>query len=354
MKVKEILKTTGIIRTTADETLAAVLANLPSSHSAAFVFDSEDYKNYLGVVSPYYTMIRTTYPPETKVETVLFHCPKLSLTDDLTEAVRLMNESKIHYLPVFDAKRAFVGIATARRIMRKLLDENLLNISVADVLAKKKQLITINENQQVSEALSVFKTNKVSKLVCVDDHSHLRGVLTYYDLIALSLSPKFRISYGDRAGNRHKDWQMPVKNFMKTYVLTLKPTDTLSLAASMILDKEIGSVVVLDNNKKPIGIITTKDIISVILENEVNSYSDIDIKNIKGKELVSIELFLKRLFRKTQKKDFAVKFFAEKDGKVFKLRLDIKIKDQSYHFDREGKNLSELIAKLDKAIEEVV
>ncbi|GIW62889.1 MAG: hypothetical protein KatS3mg090_0715 [Patescibacteria group bacterium] len=354
MKVKDILKTDGIIKTTPDETLSAVLSNLPSSHSAAFVFESNDYKNYLGVVSPYYTMIRTSYPPETKVETVIFHCPKLSVDDELKEAVRLMNESKIHYLPVFNSKMQFVGIATARRVMRKLLDDNLLNISIADILANKRTLLTINENKQVSEALSIFKSEKISKLVCVDDHNHLRGVLTYYDLITLGLSPKFRISYGDRAGNRQKDWQMPVKNLMKTYVLTLKPSDTLSLAAQMILDKEIGSIVVVDNNKKPVGIITTKDIISVILSNQPKQYADIDIKGIQGQDLKSVQIFIDRLIKKAQKKDFTFSFFAEKDGKVFKLKLQILIKNETKFFNQEGKNLSELISKLDKAVEELI
>ena len=75
MKVAEILKTEGIFKSTKDETLGTVLNNLSSSHDAAFIFEDKDFKKYLGVINPYYALIKSNYPPDTKVERAIFHAP---------------------------------------------------------------------------------------------------------------------------------------------------------------------------------------------------------------------------------------------------------------------------------------
>ncbi len=357
MKVREILKTSGIIKATKDETLGTILNNLSSSHDAAFIFQDEKYERYMGVVTPYHTVIKSHYPPNTKAEKVLFHAPKLKPDTTLDKAAALMNESKVHYLPVFDEKARFLGIATARRIIRWLLNTKRLDVGISEILAEKRPLVKVFEDITVQEALHYFRSEKVSKLVVVDSHQHLRGVLAYFDLIPFSLFPKQRISLGDRAGDKQS--AMPnakVKNIMRQLVLTLSPEDTMRKAAELILEKEIGSVIITDRENRPVGIITTKDILNIFNRSVFKvSFSEVEIKNVKDKHLPHIKAFVQRLLKKAEKRGFTVFVWVEeeKKGGVIKMRIRVQKGKEVLYFKKEDKNLKHLLKRMDEALEEL-
>ncbi len=359
MKVAEVLKTEGIIKASKDESLGAVLNNLSSSHDAAFVFEDDDFKKYLGVINPYYCLVKRFYPPETKVEKVLFHAPKLKLSDHLQRAARLMIESKVHYLPVFsDEGDKFLGIATARRILRRLLQTKRLEKDLNSVIAQKRPLITIYENDTLAKALGIFKSEKISKLVVVDPHGHLKGVLAYFDLIPLIVFPKEGASFGDRAGDKAKEnfLSSKVKNYMKNLVLTLGLNSTLKEAAELILEKQIGSVVVVDRQNKPVNIITTRDILDFGFRPsaELEEFSEVEIKNVKEKHFSFIKTFVERLLKKAEKRKAKVKIWIEeeKHGGVIKMKVELEMKGERHYFTKEDKNIKKLLYKMDNALEE--
>jgi CBS domain-containing protein len=57
-----------------------------------------------------------------------------------------------------------------------------------------------------------------------------------------------------------------VKEIMKKHVVTVEPHVTISKVSKIMTNNRIGSVVVVDKDK-PIGIITTNDIVTVIAKN---------------------------------------------------------------------------------------
>jgi len=57
-----------------------------------------------------------------------------------------------------------------------------------------------------------------------------------------------------------------VKNFAKTYVIVLTINNLLTEVINLILEKKIGSVIVVDQEKKPIGIITTRDLLQFFIQ----------------------------------------------------------------------------------------
>lgn len=360
MKISEILKTTGIIKATKEESLGAVLNQLSSSHDAAFIFEDENFKKYLGVINPYYCLIKRFYPPETKVEKILFHAPKLKFSDDLKRASRLMIESKVHYLPVFDDKKGekFLGIATARRILRRLLQTKRLDKAISSILGRKRPVVLINENDSLRSAINKFKEDGVSKLVVVDSHGHLQGVLAYYDLIPLVVFPKHGTTFGDRVGDRIEvNLNAKIKNYMKSFVLTLTPSDTLNKAAELILDKQIGSVVIVDFDNKPVNIITTRDILEFgFRETSLNEFSEVEIVNVKEKHLPFIKTFVEKLLTKAKKRNAKVRVWVkeEKHGGVIKMKIELEINGELHYFTKEDKNIKKLLFKMDNALEEYI
>src|SRR3989339_1957675 len=100
MRLLNILKENNIIRVSPTDHLSKVLSKLSTSHDAAFVFNDEN--KYMGIVSPYFTMIKSSLPANTKVEHCLTHTAKVYLNYPLSKVCELFIQSKIHYLPVFD------------------------------------------------------------------------------------------------------------------------------------------------------------------------------------------------------------------------------------------------------------
>lgn len=254
--IQYIYKTENIIKVSPEDTLSAIMPYFTSSHDAAFVFDEKDY---IGVVSPYYSLIKKSYPSNTKAKHCLIHPPKVDMKTPIQKVARLMMESKIHYLPVFEATK-FAGIISARRILSNIVDHPSLRMKLGDFAARRKPLITVFESDFISKAMPLFKNNKISKLIVIGEDFKLHGVLSYYDLITFLTAPKERAGFS-RKGDNTPLLQTKVKNFMKSNVLTLSSQNSLRDGVRLILEQQIGSVIIVDKEHHPIGIVTTKDIL---------------------------------------------------------------------------------------------
>ena len=265
-QLKDIIKTEGIIKISPEETISHAFSQMRTSHDAAFVFDGKD--NFLGLINPYYALIKSSYPGNAKVKHCLYHPPKLKINSSINKVAQLFIESKIHYLPVFDDQDRFLGIISARRLLSNYLDSSLFALPISEILKnKKKPVITIYEDDTVNSAITTFKKTKVSKLIILNKDLKLKGILSYYDLISYLISPRDSAHRGEREGNHTGFYHLKVKNFAKTYTLTLTLNDSAAKALNLILTKKIGSIVIIDNERHPIGIITSKDFLRILSRN---------------------------------------------------------------------------------------
>jgi acetoin utilization protein AcuB len=267
MRLLNILKENNIIKVSPEDHLSKVLSQLSTSHDAAFVFNKEN--KYVGIVSPYFTMIKSSLPANTKVEHCLTHTAKVYLNYPLSKVCELFIQSKIHYLPVFDLSEKFLGIISARRILSYFKDQPIFKIKVEVIIKKRWQgLITVFEDDTISQAIHLFKTKKISKLIVINHEKKLKGILSYYDLINLMISPKYSSHHGERLSEKISFYNYRVKNFAKNYVLTLSKERHLIEAINLIVNKKIGSVIIVDKERRPLGIITTRDILRFFIDNE--------------------------------------------------------------------------------------
>lgn len=54
---------------------------------------------------------------------------------------------------------------------------------------------------------------------------------------------------------------MSVENFARKEVITLKPSDSVFDAIKLMKEKNIGSVLIVDDENRPVGIITDRDVV---------------------------------------------------------------------------------------------
>jgi len=267
MRLLNILKENDIIKVSPEDHLSKVLGKLSTSHDAAFVFNDED--KYVGIVSPYFTMIKSSLPANTKVQHCLTHTARVYLNYPLSKVCELFIQSKIHYLPVFEEKDNFLGIISARRILSYFKDLPIFKVPVEKIINKRWQgLVTVFEDDTITQAIHLFKTKKISKLIVINHDKKLKGVLSYYDLIKLMISPKYSSHHGERVNEKISFYNYRVKNFAKNYVLTLTKERHLIEVINLIVNKKIGSVIIIDKERRPLGIITTRDILRFYIDNE--------------------------------------------------------------------------------------
>lgn len=325
-KLRDIVKTNNIIRISPTDTLSHALARLSTSHDAAFAFDEEN--KFKGVINPYYSVIKTSYPGNAKVEHCLFHAPHIKLQFPTSKVAQLFIESKVHYLPVFDDQDKFMGIISARRLLSELRKFPFFNMRIGEMLAQRKQgVITIDENDAVTHAINLFKKTKISKLVVVGKDKKLKGVLSYYDLISYLIAPKTAPHRGERDAAKTNFGYMKVRNFAKTYVLTLDDTYTVFDALKLILEKKIGSVVIIDREKHPIGIVTTKDLLKLLIRKEKGEEIEVISKNVSLRSRQILGGFFNHFYLWIKKVPnlSKVKLFVkeEKQGGLFKIVLSL-------------------------------
>ena len=271
MRLLNILKENDIIKVSPEDHLSKVLSKLSTSHDAAFVFNDEN--KYIGIISPYFTMIKTSLPGNTKVEHCLTHTAKVYLNYPLAKVCELFIQSKIHYLPVFDKSEKFLGIISARRILSYFKDKSIFKVKVEEIIRKRWQgLITVYEDDTISQAIHLFRTKKISKLIVINQTKKLKGVLSYYDLIKLMISPKYSNHRGERSDDKISFYNYRVKNFAKSYVLTLSKEKLLIEVINLIINKKIGSVIIIDKERHPLGIVTTRDILRFYIDNEKKNF----------------------------------------------------------------------------------
>jgi CBS domain-containing protein len=224
--------------------------------------------------------------------------------------------------------------------------------TIADMMKlKKRPLITIKEEETIEQAIHLFRETKLSKLVVVTEEGKLHGVLSYYDLISFLMSPKKE--RGPQGVDKSALHTKKVKHFAKSYVLTLSPDDYARDALHLILEKKIGSIVVVDSHNKPLDIITTRDMLTLLIREPNIAKVEISTKNLSLKSNIVTKNFFERLKDSlTKKNEMAkAKLFVkeEKQGGLFRVVLSLFPKrGKPKIVAREGKDLENVLQQVKK------
>ncbi len=102
----------------------------------------------------------------------------ITLTADrpIREAVEMMRRYSISGIPIVEGKK-LVGIITNRDLrFEENLDQPIEN------LMTKENLITVPVGTTLSGARAILQKHRIEKLLVVDDHYHLKGLITVKDI----------------------------------------------------------------------------------------------------------------------------------------------------------------------------
>jgi IMP dehydrogenase len=103
----------------------------------------------------------------------------VTMTPDrkIREAMAVMERYKISGVPIVDTTGKLVGILTNR----DLRFETRLDLPISEVMTKD-HLITVPVGTTLREAEGILQRHRVEKLLVVDEHYHLKGLITVKDI----------------------------------------------------------------------------------------------------------------------------------------------------------------------------
>ncbi len=352
--IERVLKKTGIITVSPSDQLSTALGKLKSSHDAAFVFD--DNNIFLGIINPYHALIRSWTPGKSKVEHHVFHPPHISPADGLDRIAQMMMESKVHYLPVFDEENTFMGITSARRVLSIIQTSTEAESPINQILAEKKQPLTcVMGDDSVGKAIELFKTHKFSKLVVIDANMKLKGVLSYYDLIPYMIAPGVSKKNGGRGREVNRDREIfldkKVKHFAKTTTLMMNGSQSIAEAIGNILSHNIGSVVVIDGESHPVGILTTRDILQLLIPKKISKHLEVVKKNVSGENMKDVDGLIEYVqgYIDTYEEINTGRMIyeEEKNGGIIRVKIELQIHGEKPKiFEIEGRNCQRVLTQM--------
>lgn len=105
-------------------------------------------------------------------------------SDSVRRASEVMQEADIGFLPVCDGEREVIGVITDRDIVTRVVAVGMsTEAAVEDIMTKS--LTTVSTREKVHNAIEKMRSDKVRRLVCVDDNGALAGVISLDDIAAL-------------------------------------------------------------------------------------------------------------------------------------------------------------------------
>ena len=177
------------------------------------VMDSNN--KYKGVIARRWIIRSKLDPSTTKVKTLMKGAPKVAPKTSINEAARLMIESGIRQLPVFEGEK-LVGFITDEDLIHGAVLEKWGNTKIEEIMTQEP--IVIEDESTVGAALSLFREQDLSHLPVVQ-HGKLVGLLSIHDIIVHVFQPRQRQTTGEIVGEKVPVLSIPVKGIMSKPVL---------------------------------------------------------------------------------------------------------------------------------------
>ncbi|WP_017981070.1 CBS domain-containing protein [Methanocaldococcus villosus] len=166
----------------------------------------------------------------------------------ISKALGIMEENGFHHLIVVDEKEGEEEYYLIS--MRDLLLAHSWEEEVRSLMYKPHY---IHQETPVLDAVCEMFESGQRAAPIVDDNNKLVGIVTDFDIMARAARSKIM-----------KD--TPVKKIMTRNVITINENDSIGKARALMRDHNIGRLVVVDDEGKPVGIVTEMDILNLIVK----------------------------------------------------------------------------------------
>lgn len=178
---------------------------------------------------------------------------------DPIEAARLLVETKSPMLVVVSEDRRAIGMILKSDLVSYYGSTVKGVHKVEDVMTRDP--ITVDESKPIKEVVETLKTRGLGRVPVVDRSGKVVGMLTSADVVPI-IPVLARSNCGD----------IPVKEFMNTSINVANPEEDLGFIARTMIQRRVKSFIVLDSNGKPVGIVTSSDIVKALTDEKTRRF----------------------------------------------------------------------------------
>ncbi len=264
MKVKDLV-VKDFLKIDIRETLARFIGMiLNHPYNDALVFDK---KRYVGAIGRQWMLKARTelIKAKPRLKTVLIHPYVAKPSDDTKKVAEMLFVSDSRILPVKE-KSQIIGIVKVEDVIKQIRSKE-----IAEHIATKP-ITVLHLKDRLGDAINTMKEKRIGRVPVVDNKGELVGIVTTRDLIEKYLGwPRkwdagFKerpLTSGTKAFRAEKDvlLSLPVQNVMKIHnIVTANPKDTVTQIVDLMVKEEVPSVILV-KERKPVGIVTTRDLL---------------------------------------------------------------------------------------------
>ncbi|HXG18798.1 MAG TPA: DUF190 domain-containing protein [Methylomirabilota bacterium] len=229
----------------------------------------------------YAANLRTGFP-EVRVEEVMTRAVTTVHPDaPLIEAIEQLIDKDYTALPVVDAERHVVGMISDTDLLergdmevslslKKAADPRLVERLLARVRRSTRTVaqvmtpdpVTIGPQATLRDAAHLMSRHKLKRLPVVDADHRLLGVVGRLDILTALAAGYLPQAAAPHPTHPHVAHPRTVADVMETTVPTVSPTTPLTEVLALLASTRVKRVVVLDADRRVVGIISDSDLIA--------------------------------------------------------------------------------------------
>ena len=241
----------------------AIIANVEDTVSRALKLMYENYTSHLAVVDANSNFLGMVYAkqflttnamPSSKLKNFVNKTPLLTIDDVVEKSVELFMTTGNRVLPVFQDGKLY-GTISEKDVV---LTSDFGHATVDQIMSGA---IVIEDGSALSNALSKMRRYNISRLPVINTNGLLVGILSALDIANLISVPKERATKSPGVGTGIAIRDVKVKEIMNR-ASSVETGTKLNVAAEKFKTNE---EVVVTGNGRPIGIITPKDALELVL-----------------------------------------------------------------------------------------
>ncbi len=146
-----------------------------------------------------------------------------------------------------------------------------------------KEVVTITADRSMMKASKVMKDKGISRVPVVDGEGRIIGIISDRDIKDASPSKATTL---DMHELYYLLSEIKIKDIMTKKVTTIREDETVEKAAVLMLEGNFGGLPVVDEEKRPVGILTDTDVFKVLVDitgvNEGGTQVCLQISNAPG------------------------------------------------------------------------
>lgn len=251
MKVLDIVRT-KVVSLDPDETVGKAL-NIMSKNKIHQIPIIDGDSIYRGMIfAKQFVSINAL--PDSKLRSFICNTPILTENEQIEKCAQLMIVSANRALPLLDNGR-LKGLISERDILK------ISDFGHATVDEVMSGAIVIEEQSTLGNALSKMRRYNISRLPIINTNGVLVGIINALDIAEVISTPRERSTKSKGIGSLATIRDLEVKSIMKRAISVERRTRVNDILSHFNNNEEV----VVVGDRRPIGIVTPKDILELIL-----------------------------------------------------------------------------------------